>query len=110
MCAAAAVHIINFIGGNTMKEKLNKLVGFARKCNKKVRAVAMTAAVSCMMAMSCFASEGDTTVLSGVINADMLNGVLDEIIALLPIVFPVMIAFIGIRKGISFVKSALRSA
>lgn len=53
--------------------------------------------------------EGATT-LSTVITAQMLNGVLDEMIGLLPICIPVMITFIGLRKGISFVRGMLTSA
>lgn len=40
----------------------------------------------------------------------MLSGVLDEIIALLPVVLPVSIGFIALRKGISFVLNMLHSA
>lgn len=54
------------------------------------------------------------TVASGVlaqtVTTDLLSGVLNEIISLLPICLPVMITFIGIRKGISFVSSILHSA
>ncbi len=54
---------------------------------------------------------GETTVvLSKVVTEDMLQGVLSEIIALLPVVIPVMIGFIAIRKGIGFVQSILHSA
>lgn len=48
--------------------------------------------------------------LADVITADMLNGVLDQIIGLLPVVLPVMIGFIALRKGIGFVQSILHSA
>jgi len=48
--------------------------------------------------------------LSGVVTADMLSGVLDEIVGLLPICIPVMIGFIGLRKGIGFVRGILQSA
>ena len=34
--------------------------------------------------------------LASVVSADMLGGVLDEIVALLPVVIPVMIGFIGL--------------
>lgn len=54
--------------------------------------------------------ETAATVLNTVVTSDMIGGVLDEIIGLLPILLPVMITFIGIRKGIGFVTSALRSA
>lgn len=48
--------------------------------------------------------------LAETITATMLNGVLDEIISLLPVCLPVMISFIALRKGISFVSSILHSA
>lgn len=48
--------------------------------------------------------------LKTVVTAEMLSGVLDEITGLLPIVIPVMIGFIGVRKGIAFVQSVLHSA
>lgn len=54
-------------------------------------------------------SEG-ATVLSGVVTASMMNGVLNEVVGLLPVTVPVMISFIGLRKGISFIGSVLQSA
>ncbi len=48
--------------------------------------------------------------IAGVVTADMMNGVLDEVIALLPVCIPVMISFIGLRKGISFIQSVLHAA
>ncbi len=51
-----------------------------------------------------------TGVLSQVVTSEMMSGALDEVIGLLPVAIPVMIGFIGIRKGISFVKSVLASA
>ena len=48
--------------------------------------------------------------LKTIITAEMLGGVLDEITGLLPIVIPVMIGFIALRKGIAFVQSILHSA
>lgn len=48
--------------------------------------------------------------LSSIVTADMLGGVLDEIVGLLPVVIPVMIGFIGLRKGISFLQGVLHSA
>ena len=50
------------------------------------------------------------TVLSDVVTSGMLEGVLDEIVSLLPICIPVLISFIGLRKAIAFVQSILRSA
>ena len=48
--------------------------------------------------------------LKSIITAEMLSGVMDEITGLLPILLPVMIGFIAIRKGIAFVQSVLHSA
>lgn len=51
-----------------------------------------------------------TSVLKDVVTADMMNGVLDEVVAVLPVCIPVMVSFIGLRKGISFVRGVLVSA
>ena len=48
--------------------------------------------------------------LATIVTADMMNGVLDEIVGMLPVIIPVMVGFIGLRKGISFLQSALHSA
>ena len=48
--------------------------------------------------------------LSSVVTSGMLSGVLDEIVSLLPIAIPVVIGFIGVRKGISFLTGILQSA
>lgn len=53
---------------------------------------------------------GATTVLSTIVTGTMLQGVLNEITSLLPIVIPVMIGFIAIRKGIAFLQHILHSA
>ena len=54
--------------------------------------------------------EGTTTVFSTVITNEMLQGVLNEIVGLLPVCIPVMITFIALRKGIAFIQSILHSA
>lgn len=48
--------------------------------------------------------------LSTIVTAEMLGGVLDEITGLLPVIIPVMIGFIGLRKGISFLQGVLHGA
>ena len=48
--------------------------------------------------------------LADVVTSAMINGVLDEVVGVLPVCVPVMVTFIGLRKGISFVGSILRSA
>lgn len=57
-----------------------------------------------------FAATADPTTVSGVVTQEMLQGVLDEVLGLLPTCLPVMITLIGIRKGIAFVRSMLQSA
>ena len=51
-----------------------------------------------------------TSKLASVVTSEALSGVLDEVVGLLPVVIPVMIGFIGLRKGIGFLKSVLHSA
>lgn len=51
-----------------------------------------------------------TSVLSTVVTSNMLQGVLDEIVGILPVCIPVMITFIALRKGIAFIQSILHSA
>ena len=48
--------------------------------------------------------------LATVVQANDLQGVFTEILGLLPIVIPVLIGFIAIRKGISFLQGILHSA
>lgn len=43
-------------------------------------------------------------------NSAMLKGVLNEIVALLPLLLPVLISFLAIRKGIKFTLQTLKSA
>lgn len=49
-------------------------------------------------------------VLPTTITSTMLGGVLDEVVGVIPTVIPVVITFMAIRKGISFVIGMLRSA
>lgn len=51
-----------------------------------------------------------TSVLSTVVTSKMLQGVLDEVVGILPVCIPVMITFIALRKGIAFIQSILHSA
>lgn len=60
---------------------------------------------------SVFAGEtAGGSVLAKVVTAEMMNGVMDEVIGLLPVCIPVMVTFIGLRKGISFMQSILHAA
>ena len=49
-------------------------------------------------------------VLKSAVTAEQLNGVLSEVIGLLPVVLPVAIGFMAIRKGIGFLMGMLHSA
>lgn len=51
-----------------------------------------------------------TVDLSSIITADTLSGLFDQIVAMLPIVIPVTLGFLGIRKAISFVMGMIQSA
>ena len=50
------------------------------------------------------------TVLDKTITSEVVGGVLNEVVAVIPTIIPVAITFIAIRKGISFVLGMLRSA
>ena len=62
------------------------------------------------MTLAASAGADAATKRSTIVTADMLKGVLAEITGLLPVVIPVMISFIAIRKGISFLQSVMRGA
>lgn len=48
--------------------------------------------------------------LASVVTPDMIKGVFDEILGMLPVIIPVSVAFIGVRKGLGFLFSSLRQA
>lgn len=52
----------------------------------------------------------ESSALAKVVTAELLGGVLDEIVGLLPVCVPVMVGFIALRKGIAFVSNILHSA
>lgn len=56
--------------------------------------------------------EGTTAItqLSTIVTSEMVSGVFDQILGLLPVIMPVMVSFIGLRKGISFLQGVLHSA
>lgn len=45
--------------------------------------------------------------LSGIVDSGMMSGVLDQVVSILPVVLVVIIGFIAIRKGISFLRGFL---
>lgn len=48
--------------------------------------------------------------ISDIVTSDMLTGSMDHIVDLLPVVLVVIVSFLGIRKGISFLQQLVRSA
>lgn len=56
------------------------------------------------------AVEGGSTILKDALTGVNLNNVLSEVTGILPLVIPVMIGFIAVRKGIGFLQGVLHSA
>jgi len=56
--------------------------------------------------------DATTTVLylKDIITADMLSGVFNELVGVLPVVIPFSVSCMGVRKGLKFLFSCLRSA
>ncbi len=52
----------------------------------------------------------ESTTLASVVTADMVKGVFNDILSMLPVIVPAAVGFIGIRKGLSFLFGTLRSA
>lgn len=50
------------------------------------------------------------TQLASIVTEQMMSGVLNEVIGILPVCIPTMISFTGIRKGIGFLQGVLHSA
>lgn len=48
--------------------------------------------------------------LSSYLNVDSFNGILDYVIALVPVTFGVIVGYIGLRKAIAWLQSVLRGA
>lgn len=48
--------------------------------------------------------------VASAINGVDLSSILEEVVSLLPVVLPTIVAFLGIRKGISFLIGSLRRA
>lgn len=55
------------------------------------------------------AGAGASNMFSGVTSASF-TGVLDQVVALVPIVLPAVIGFLAFRKGWSFIKGAIKGA
>lgn len=53
---------------------------------------------------------GEGALLSGAFTASNLSGVMNELITVIPVVVPVAISCLAVRKGISFVMGMIRQA
>lgn len=53
--------------------------------------------------------EASTNMFSGITSASFM-GVLDQVIALVPVVFPAVVGFIAFRKGWTFIRTAIKGA
>ena len=51
-----------------------------------------------------------SAVVAGVVTSAMLQGVQQEIVGMIPVILPVAITILGIRKAISFLFGTMRSA
>lgn len=51
-----------------------------------------------------------SSTLTSIVTQDMLSGVMDEVKGLLPVVIPVSIGYLALRKGLSFLLGTLRRA
>lgn len=51
-----------------------------------------------------------TTILGNVITSNMLSGVFNELVGVLPVVIPAVISFLAVRKALSFVLGSMRRA
>lgn len=87
-----------------------KVIGSAVVGAAKVAASAVVTAVSGIKASAAAVVTAITTGLADIVTAEMMGGVLDEVVSLLPVCIPVMIGFIALRKGISFISAILHSA
>ena len=51
-----------------------------------------------------------TLYLKDIITGDMLSGVFNEIVGIIPVVIPFSVGCMGVRKGLKFLFSCLRAA
>lgn len=87
-----------------------KVLGTVATAAKAVAGTDASAAKAVVGTVAAVATGTTPTGLADVVTAEMMGGVLDEVVALLPVCIPVMIGFIALRKGISFISAILHSA
>ncbi len=99
-----------------MKEKIKNLV--AKINEKKVAVAAGVAPVAASaLAVGASAAEGETggtaltvPLIGEQITASAFNGIVDQIVSVIPAVLPAMVALLGVKKGIYFLKSMVAGA
>lgn len=55
-------------------------------------------------------AESAPAFLSAVVTPEMLDGVLGQVVALLPVVLVVIVGYIALRKGVAYIRSVLKKA
>lgn len=92
----------------TIKETVEKT-----KTNFKLKVGTASAALAVPFIAVAASAEGETMTVPSIANSissSSFNGILQQMIDLLPIVLPVVVACLAFRKGISFLKSMIRGA
>jgi len=72
---------------------------------KKIAVFAVTTAIVTVLAIS--ASASDPTLIGDVVTASMFEGILTQVFSILPSILPVVVAIIGIKVGIGFIRNLL---
>ncbi len=100
-----------------MKEKIKNLVA---KINEKKVAVAAGVAPVAASALAVGASAAEAGETGGTaltvpligesISAGAFNGILDQMVSIVPVVLPVVVACLAFKKGIYFLKSMIAGA
>lgn len=92
----------------TIKETVEKT-----KTNLKLKVGTASAALAVPFIAVAASAEGETMTVPSIANSissSSFNGILQQMVDLLPIVLPVVVACLAFRKGISFLKSMIRGA
>lgn len=83
---------------------------------KKATVVAaVVPASAALLSVAAFAEEGSSGTfvvpsIASKISADAFNGILQQMVDLLPLLLPVIVGCLAFRKGISFLKSMIAGA
>ena len=93
---------------------MGKIKSFIARHKKKLTVGVVSAIMACFSVVNCFAAEGATTPAEASLKESFttgISGVSDTILGYLAIVVPIalgiVVAYIAIKKGISFMKSLI---